>query len=101
VYAQGNDVESAAGKYGVTETTIYDWRRAAKRRGSDTGNFQPVEIEEEDSKAQRDTRIVAMWRQHPGYGPSQIRNMLNGRLSSVSWHGAPCHGRKGLPSSEA
>lgn len=76
VYAQGNDVESAAGKYGVTETTIYDWRRATKRRGSETGNFQPVEIEEEDLKAQRDTRIVAMWRQHPGYGPSQIRNML-------------------------
>lgn len=76
VYAQGNDVESAAGKYGVTETTIYDWRRATKRRGSETGNFQPVEIEEEDSKAERDRRVVAMWRQHPGYGPSQIRNML-------------------------
>jgi hypothetical protein len=44
-YAEGNGVESAAGKYGVTETTIYDWRRAAKRRGNETGDLQPGGIE--------------------------------------------------------
>ena len=60
----------------VTETTLYEWRKAAKRRGSEAGDFQPVTTEEEDSKVQRDRRILAMWRQHPGYGPSQIRNML-------------------------
>lgn len=75
-YAEGNGVESAAGKYGVTETTIYDWRRAAKRRGNETGDLQPGGIEEQDPKAERDRRVLAMWRQHPGYGPSQIRNML-------------------------
>ena len=75
-FAQENNVASAAAKYGVTETTLYEWRKAAKRRGSETGEFQPVAAEEEDSKAQRDRRILAMWRQHPGYGPSQIRNML-------------------------
>jgi transposase-like protein len=42
-YALGNGVESAAGKFGVTETTIYDWRRAGRRRGNETGNLQPVE----------------------------------------------------------
>ena len=75
-YAQENSVASSAIKYGVTETTIYEWRKAAKRRGSDTGNFPAGHTEEGDSKAQRDRRILAMWRQHPGYGPSQIRNML-------------------------
>jgi len=75
-YAQGNDVESAADKYGVTETTIYEWRRAGQRRGSKTGNLQLGQTGEEDSKEQRDMRILGMWRQHPGYGPSQIRNML-------------------------
>ena len=71
-----NGVASTAVKYGVTETTIYDWRKAAKRRGSETGNFPAGQVVEEDSKVERDRRILAMWRQHPGYGPSQIRNML-------------------------
>lgn len=75
-FAQKNSIESTARKYGVTETSIYEWRRAAKRRGSEAGDHLPVPIEEEDSKVQRDRRILAMWRQHPGYGPSQIRNML-------------------------
>ncbi len=38
----------------------------------------------EDSKAERDRRILAMWRQHPGYGPSQIRNMLKREGFKVS-----------------
>lgn len=75
-FAVAQNVASAAGKYGVTETTLYEWRKAAKRRGSDTGEFQPAATEEEDSTAHRDRRILAMWRQHPGYGPSQLRNML-------------------------
>lgn len=75
-FALEKNVALAAEKYGVTETTLYEWRKAAKRRGSDTGEFQPAATVEEDSKAQRDRRILAMWRQHPGYGPSQIRNML-------------------------
>ena len=75
-YALANDVAAAAGKFGVTETTIYEWRRAAKRRGNATGTIPSVVIEGEGSAADRDRRILAMWRQHPGYGPSQIRNML-------------------------
>jgi transposase InsO family protein len=75
-FAQEKNVASAAVKYGVTETTLYEWRKAAKRRGSETGNFPPAPAAEDDSRAQRDRRILAMWRQHPGYGPSQLRNML-------------------------
>ncbi len=74
--AEANSVESAAKKHGVTETSIYEWRRAAKRRGNETGDLQSAQPKEEDSKAQRDRKILAMWRQHPGYGPSQICNML-------------------------
>jgi transposase-like protein len=78
-YAEENSVEAAAEKYGVTETSIYEWRRAGKRRGTDTGDLPtgPTgQTEEEDSKEVRDRQVLAMWRQHPGYGPSQIRNML-------------------------
>ncbi|MEI6704743.1 MAG: transposase, partial [Deltaproteobacteria bacterium] len=65
-FALDKDVSSATVKYGVTETSIYEWRKAAKRRGNETGNFPEVQTEEEDSKVDRDRLILAMWRQHPG-----------------------------------
>ena len=80
-FVEENNVEAAAKKYGVTETSIYEWLRAGKRRGTETGDLAPGSTgpglaEEEDSKEVRDRQVLAMWRQHPGYGPSQIRNML-------------------------
>ena len=71
--SQDKGVESAAKQHGVTEATIYEWLRAAKRRGSETGK---IETEEQDPKEERDRRVLSTWRQHPGYGPSQVRNML-------------------------
>ena len=32
-YAKANSVEAAAAKFNVTDTSIYEWRRALKRRG--------------------------------------------------------------------
>jgi transposase len=90
-FAEENTVEAAAKKYAVTETTIYEWRRAGKRRGTDTGDLangstestkstgsteSTAQEEDGDPKEVRDRQVLAMWRQHPGYGPSQIRNML-------------------------
>jgi len=79
-YAAANDVKSAAEKFGPRATTIYEWRRALKRRSkklNDSADTDPTAaIIEEDPKEIRDQRILAMWRRHPGYGPSQIRNML-------------------------
>ena len=81
-YADNHRVCEAAEKFGVTEVTIYEWRRAMKRRASAvsaeaTGVGEaPVREDEEPSEA-RDRKVLAMWRQHPGYGPSQIRNQLH------------------------
>lgn len=78
-YAEANNVKSAAEKFGPRETTIYEWRRALKRRSKLNGSADtdtPVATIEEDPKEIRDQRILTMWRRHPGYGPSQIRNML-------------------------
>ncbi len=75
-FAEENNVVGAATKFGVTETTIYEWRRSGKRRGTDLPTGSTAQAEEEDSKEVRDRQVLAMWRQHPGYGPSQIRNML-------------------------
>jgi transposase InsO family protein len=80
-YAERHRVCEAAEKFGVTEATIYEWRRAMKRRASAAGEAQsnggePALGEVEDRSEARDRKILAMWRQHPGYGPSQIRNQL-------------------------
>jgi transposase InsO family protein len=79
-YAEEHSVKAAAEKFGATETTIYEWRRAIKRRSEPTGEGEngdkPSERVIEDPKEERDRKILAMWRQHPGYGPSQVRNML-------------------------
>jgi len=79
-YAQEHSVKEAAEKFGLSVTSIYDWRRAIARRGQQAGEGEnadgPGEIAMEDPKQERDRKVVAMWRQHPGYGPSQIRNML-------------------------
>lgn len=57
-YASDNDIASAAAKFGVTETTIYDWRRAAKRRKGATNAC--VLEEAGNPAADRDRRILAM-----------------------------------------
>ncbi len=80
-YAKEHNVVKAAEKYGATETTIYEWRRALKRRkgqkGSDGENEdRAAEITLERPKEERDRKVLSMWKQHPGYGPSQVRNML-------------------------
>jgi transposase InsO family protein len=79
-YAQNHSVKEAAKEFGLTETSIYDWRRAMGRRGQQASEGEradrPGEIVIEGPRQERDRKIVSMWRQHPGYGPSQIRNML-------------------------
>jgi len=81
-YAKSHRVSAAAQKFGVTETTIYEWRRALKRRGTHSGDGEQagkgaVVHEDEDRGEVRDRKVLAMWKQHPGYGPSQIRNQLH------------------------
>ena len=80
-YAEEYDVAGAAEKFQVSDVTIYEWRRAARRRGNSLGEAGGGSGEAspegpEDAKAERDRKILAKWRQHPGYGPSQVRNML-------------------------
>ncbi len=78
-YAREHDVAAAVEKYGVSDVTIYEWRRAAKRRGGSGGEGAGEgggEQGRRDAATERDGKILSKWRQHPGYGPSQVRNML-------------------------
>ncbi len=74
-YSSKNSIAEASAKFDVSETTIYDWIRTDKRRNTD-GNIGDFSGVDDDPTTIRDNKILAMWRQHPGYGPSQIRNML-------------------------
>jgi transposase InsO family protein len=70
-------VAAAAAKHGCSKWTIYDWRgqdrRAAQRagEGGDAG-----ESSDDSRRDDRHRLILELWRQHPGLGPSQIRNLL-------------------------
>ncbi len=76
-YAKANSVEAAAAKFNATDTSIYEWRRALKRRGGQDGTpGEDGKIEVEDPTIDRNLKIINKWQHHPGYGPSQIRNML-------------------------
>lgn len=81
-HAEAHGVDAAVKQYGVSDVTIYEWRRAAKRRGPQEpaarqeGGGGAQAIEAEDAHAERDRKILAKWRQHPGYGPSQVQQML-------------------------
>jgi transposase InsO family protein len=84
-YAKEHEVRSAAEKFGVTEASIYEWRRAVKRRGeTQLAGDGEERLGEDDPKQARDRKILALWRQHPGYGPSQIRNVLKREGFKVS-----------------
>ena len=89
-YADAHSVRAAAERFAATETSIYEWRRAIKRRSQSAadpeneGQSQASGQTAEDPKEARDRRVLAMWRQHPGYGPSQVRNMLKRDGFSIS-----------------
>jgi transposase InsO family protein len=83
-HAAKHGVSAAADKLGISRFSIYDWQRklakaAAGEGPSPTSGPEPKAIEE-----QRDREILGEWRQHPGLGPSQIRNQLRRRGVKVS-----------------
>ena len=75
--AQELGVATAAEKHGCSKWSIYDWRR--KERLADQREAEGGGAVESAVDAQRDDRhrlILELWRQQPGLGPSQIRNLL-------------------------
>ena len=84
-YAKANSVIDAAVKFNVTSSTIYEWRRSFIRRAGQNGaSDKDGKIEVEDPTINRDLKIINKWQMHPGYGPSQIRNMLKRNGFKVS-----------------
>ena len=83
-YAAEHGVTQAAEHFGISRFALYEWRRrlskaVAGNGPSPTSGPAPAEIEE-----QRDREILGEWRQHPGLGPSQVRNQLRRRGIKVA-----------------
>lgn len=72
-YAAETSPEEAAAEYGVTTNSIARWRKEDARRGDEPAAHLVVV---DDPQAQRHAEILRVWKEHPGYGPSQVRNML-------------------------
>ncbi len=69
---------------GISRYSLRQWQRkvelAAEGKGdSPTSGPDPADIE-----TRRDQEILSMWRQHPGLGPSQVRNQLRRKGIKVS-----------------
>lgn len=80
--AESDGVKAAAETHGVSEATIYQWRRKPIPESTESATKDSTRS---TSQSDRDSAILDMWKRHPGYGPSQIKNMLkrNGIKASV------------------
>lgn len=61
---------------GISRYSLYDWRRKVQRAAEGKGDSPTSGPNPADIEALRDKEILDLWRQHPGLGPSQIRNQL-------------------------
>ena len=83
-------VEKAAARSGVSPWSIYRWRHAAKRTAAkhaaakrstsaptaDAAAPPPREAIRVRVPASVQKQVLAVWRNNPGFGPSQVRNQL-------------------------
>jgi len=74
----------AARQLGVSRFSLYEWRRKARLAAEGKGDSPTSGPDPNDIAEQRDQEILATWREHPGLGPSQIRNQLRRRGIKVS-----------------
>jgi len=79
-------VSAASKKHGVTRFSIYGWRRKLRLAAEGEGESPITGPDPAEVEAQRDQEILRMWHQHPGLGPSQVRNQLRRQGVKVSVH---------------
>ncbi len=89
-YAAAEGVSAAAKKFGITRFAIYEWRRRVELHAQGKADDSPAVGSDEDHAAVRDQRILAVWKAHPGLGPSQVRNQLRRQGFKVSVHTVRC-----------
>ncbi len=69
-------VTAASNTLGISRFSIYEWRRRVKLAANGQGDCPTTGPDPADIEAQRDKEILDTWHNHPGLGPSQVRNQL-------------------------
>jgi transposase InsO family protein len=82
--AAASGVSEAARTLGMSRFSIYAWQRQAKKAAAGEGPSPTSGPAPADIEAKRDREILAEWKQHPGLGPSQVRNQLRRRGIKVA-----------------
>lgn len=89
-FAAQHGVTAAANKFGATRFAIYDWQRKVALNAEGKSNDNPITGSDELPATERERRILAEWRSHPGLGPSQVKNQLRRQGFKVSVHTVRC-----------
>ncbi|MFC1612005.1 DDE-type integrase/transposase/recombinase, partial [Myxococcota bacterium] len=84
--ASKKSVTAASVQLGISRFSIYDWQRKVRRAAEGKGDSPTSGSDPADIETKRDNEILNMWREHPGLGPSQIRNQLRRKCIKVSTH---------------
>jgi putative transposase len=69
-------VTQASEQLGMSRFSLYEWRRKQRLAAAGEGDSPTAGPDPKDVAEERDTAILEMWREHPGLGPSQIKNQL-------------------------
>lgn len=81
---------AAAQRYGCSTWSIHSWRKQAHRQASRSSHSRPESPSDDaqltPEQAERHTLVRELWRTHPGFGPSQIRNQLKRLGYKISVH---------------
>jgi putative transposase len=63
-------------KLGISRFSLHEWKRLHQVSQKDASIDSPIAGPDVDQASERDSKILKEWKQHPGLGPSQIRNQL-------------------------
>jgi len=79
-------VNAASRQLGISRFSLYEWRRKVEGAAQGKGDSPTSGPDPKDVEAKRDAEILAVWHEHPGLGPSQVRNQLRRKGIKVSTH---------------
>lgn len=79
-------VYAASQELGMSRYALYEWLRRQRKAAAGEGDSPTSGPDPKDLEAKRDAEILAVWREHPGLGPSQVRNQLRRAGIKVSTH---------------
>jgi len=77
-------VSAASRRLGISRHSLYEWKRKVRLAAEGKGESPTSGPNPRDIEAQRDVEILTVWREHPGLGPSQVRNQLRRKGIKVS-----------------